>query len=253
MVRRSEDDDDDDDDVWSVLGCGPDRETGPGRLMKKGLTLILVGHINFIMGAIVHGSVLRHISKPSGRITTEYTFANIISVTSGLLSIATGIIAILVSRNLPAWKLHIGLLVSSFLNALLSAACAVGLLLAISLTIRSDGLGLMEGCNSTDVTPLNARSQVSADCPFDTTRIYDTTLTLWFCCALLAAVEAALSIWCFIVGLTLRGLGPCGYNYIKEQLEEEAQGGRAGAAAAAVDPSFSRQGHSLIGTCSSEA
>ena len=53
--------------------------------MKKGLTLILVGHINFILGAIVHGNVLRHISQPSEHITTEYTMANIISVTSGLL------------------------------------------------------------------------------------------------------------------------------------------------------------------------
>lgn len=53
--------------------------------MQKGLTLILVGHINFILGAIVHGSVLRHISKPNQHITTEYTVANIISVTSGLL------------------------------------------------------------------------------------------------------------------------------------------------------------------------
>lgn len=53
--------------------------------MKKGISLILVGHINFLLGAIVHGSVLRHISKPDGRITTQYTAANIISVTSGLL------------------------------------------------------------------------------------------------------------------------------------------------------------------------
>lgn len=53
--------------------------------MKKGLTLILIGHINFILGAIVHGNVLRHISKPSQLISTEYTVANIISVTSGLL------------------------------------------------------------------------------------------------------------------------------------------------------------------------
>lgn len=62
-----------------------DKDKGPRRLMKKGITLILVGHINFILGAIVHGSVLRHISKPSQHITTEYTVANIISVTSGLL------------------------------------------------------------------------------------------------------------------------------------------------------------------------
>lgn len=60
---------------------------------------------------------------------------------------------------------HIGLLISSFLNALLSAACG------ISLTIANEGRGLMLGCNFTDL-PINARSPVKADCPFDTTRIY---------------------------------------------------------------------------------
>lgn len=190
--------------------------------MRKGLTLILVGHINFILGAIVHGSVLRHISKPDQRITTRYTVANIISVTSGLLSITTGIIAILMSRNIRVIKLQIGLLIVSVLNALLSAACCLGLLLAISATVANNGEVLMVGCNDTQV-PINARSPVSARCPFDTTRIYDTTLALWIPCAVLAAFEAGLSVWCFIVGLALRGLAPCGNRYIKEQFEEEAE------------------------------
>ncbi|XP_072321715.1 keratinocyte-associated protein 3 [Eucyclogobius newberryi] len=196
-----------------------DKETGPGRLMKKGLTLILVGHINFILGAIVHGNVLRHISKPTHHVSTQYTVANIISVTSGLLSIATGIIAIVVSRNLHVIKLQIGLLITSILNALLSAACCVGLLVAIGVTVAHNGQGLMQGCNST--VPINAKSPVGVQCPFDTTRIYDTTLALWIPCSLLSAAEVGLSIWCFIVGLVLRGLSSCGHNYIKEQLEEE--------------------------------
>ncbi|XP_047218587.1 keratinocyte-associated protein 3 [Girardinichthys multiradiatus] len=202
--------------------CGFDKDKGPGRLMKKGLILILVGHINFILGAIVHGSVLRHISKPSQHISTNYTVANIISVTSGLLSIAAGITAIVVSRNLHGFKLQISLLIASFLNALLSAACCAGLLMAISITIAHNGAGLMFGCNDT-VVPINARSPVSSQCPFDTTRIYDTTLALWIPCTLLSAAEAGLSVWCFIVGLALRGLAPCGNSYIKDQLEEEAE------------------------------
>ncbi|XP_062243477.1 keratinocyte-associated protein 3 isoform X1 [Platichthys flesus] len=202
--------------------CTFDKEKGPRRLMKKGLTLILVGHINFILGAIVHGNVLRHISKPSQHISTEYTVANIISVTSGLLSIASGIIAIVVSRNIHLLKLQLGLLIVSFLNALLSAACCTGLLLAIGITVAHNGQGLMLGCNDTQV-PINARSPVSAQCPFDTTRIYETTLSLWVPCAILSALEVGLSLWCFIVGLALRGLAPCGNSYIKEQLEEEAE------------------------------
>lgn len=190
--------------------------------MRRGLTLIIVGHINFILGAIVHGSVLRHISKPDQHTSTEYTVTNIISVTSGLLSIVTGIIAILMSRNLFQIKLQIGLLVASILNVLLSAACCVGLLLAISITVAHNGEGLMKGCNDTEV-PINARSPVSARCPFDTTRIYDTTLALWIPCALFAAFETGLSVWCFIVGLVLRGVEPCGKSYIKEQVEGETE------------------------------
>ncbi|XP_054587845.1 keratinocyte-associated protein 3 isoform X2 [Nothobranchius furzeri] len=204
--------------------CSFDKDKGPGRLMKKGLTLILVGHINFILGAIVHGNVLRHISKPNQQISTEYTVANIISVTSGLLSIASGIIAIVVSRNLHEFKLQVGLLIASFLNALLSAACCTGLLLAVGITVANNGKGLMFGCNETAV-PISARSPVSAHCPFDTTRIYDTTLALWIPCAALSAAETGLSVWCFIVGLTLRGLAPCGNSYIKEQRIQQTHSG----------------------------
>ncbi|KAF7665776.1 hypothetical protein LDENG_00132050 [Lucifuga dentata] len=209
--------------------CTFDKDKGSRRLMKKGLTLILVGHVNFILGAIVHGNVLRHISKPSQHVTTEYTTANIISVSSGLLSITSGIIAIVVSKNLSLSKLQIGLLIVSFLNALLSTACSVGLLLAISVTIANNGQGLMQGCNDTQV-PINARSPVSAQCPFDTTRIYDTTLALWIPSAALSLAEVGLSVWCFIVGLALRRS-----SYIKEQLEEETE--------------FSNQRKHLIGQC----
>ncbi|CAG11036.1 unnamed protein product [Tetraodon nigroviridis] len=202
--------------------CSSDGDRGPRKLMRAGLTLILVGHINFILGAIVHGSVLRHISKPSSRITTQYTVDNIFSVTSGLLSILTGIIAILMTRNLRLKKLQVGLAVSSFLNALLSAACCLGLLVAVGFTVANNGEGLMLGCNDTEA-PINARSPVSARCPFDTTRIYDTALALWIPCTLLSGFEAGLSAWCFLVGLGLRGLVPCARKYIKEQFEEAVE------------------------------
>uniref|UniRef100_A0A9J7YZ98 Keratinocyte-associated protein 3 n=1 Tax=Cyprinus carpio carpio TaxID=630221 RepID=A0A9J7YZ98_CYPCA len=231
--------------------CDFDKQRGPGRLMKKGLTLIVIGHVNFILSAIVHGSVLRHISKPSNAISTEYTVSNIISVTSGLLSIASGIVAILVSRNITNLKLHIGLLVSSFLNAFLSLACLVGLILAISMTISADGSTLMKGCNYTNV-PVNARSPVIVNCPFDATRIYgiqdDTTLALWFTCATFTALEAGLSVWCFIVGLQLRGIGPCAQTYIREQLEEYAL-----ASGSKMDQDHTTQGERLIAHHSASA
>lgn len=129
-------------------------------------------------------------------------------------SIVTGIIAILMSRNLSNTKLvwmnfflclfytldtidpsplcflfttlflclqQIGLVVVSLLNALISAACSIGLLLAIGVTVAYNGQGLMVGCNDTEV-PINARSPISAKCPFDTTRIYVSSLYLTSFC-----------------------------------------------------------------------
>ncbi|KAM9817079.1 keratinocyte-associated protein 3 [Neosynchiropus ocellatus] len=199
-----------------------DQDRGPRRLMQKGLALILVGHINFILGAIVHGNVLRHVSQPDGQVTTEYTATNVISVCSGLLSIACGIVAIVASRNLRVSQLQVGLVAASLLNALLSAACCAGLLLAIGVTVAHGGRGLMRGCDASDA-PVDARSPVGVQCPFDATRIYDTTLALWIPSSVLAATEAGLSVWCLVAGLTLRGLVTCGNSYVKEQLEDEAQ------------------------------
>ncbi|XP_075772399.1 keratinocyte-associated protein 3 isoform X3 [Pelodiscus sinensis] len=153
-------------------GCGFDLGRGPQRLMRTGITLITLGHLNFILGAIVHGSVLRHVANPERTVTSEYTTANIISVGSGLLSIAAGIVAILVSRNLDTSALHWALLCVSLLNCLLSAACSLGLALAISLTVASRGHRLILGCNSSAL-PADARAAIATnDCPFDTTRLY---------------------------------------------------------------------------------
>uniref|UniRef100_A0A8C0H9N4 Keratinocyte associated protein 3 n=1 Tax=Chelonoidis abingdonii TaxID=106734 RepID=A0A8C0H9N4_CHEAB len=185
---------------------------GPQRLMRAGITLIVLGHVNFILGAIVHGTVLRHVANPERTVTSEYTTANVISVGSGLLSITAGIVAILVSRNLLKAALHWALLCVSLLNCLLSAACSLGLALAISLTIASRGHRLIVGCNSSAL-PADARAAIATnDCPFDTTRIYDTALALWFPSMVMAVVEAALSGRCCVVSLILRGIGPCRDN-----------------------------------------
>uniref|UniRef100_A0A8C5MZ65 Keratinocyte associated protein 3 n=1 Tax=Leptobrachium leishanense TaxID=445787 RepID=A0A8C5MZ65_9ANUR len=136
-------------------------------------------------------------------------------------SITTGICAILASRNLGRASIHWALLVLSLLNSLLSAACFLGLFLAICLTIANGGKNLVSGCNYT-VLPADTRSVVmSNECPFDTTRIYDTTLALWFPSMFLSAVEMALSLRCSVVAFILRGIGPCGKNYLSQRLQEE--------------------------------
>uniref|UniRef100_A0A8B9BPC5 Keratinocyte associated protein 3 n=1 Tax=Anser brachyrhynchus TaxID=132585 RepID=A0A8B9BPC5_9AVES len=148
----------------------------PRRLMLAGLGLIVLGHGSLVLGAIVHGSVLRHVARASRAVTPEYAVANVVSVVSGLLSITAGIVAILVSHNLSRAALHWTLLSVSLLNCLLSTACSVGLALAIALTVHSRGMRLVTGCNSSAL-PADARAAIATnDCPFNTTRIY---VSIW--------------------------------------------------------------------------
>ena len=57
---------------------------------------------------------------------------------------------------------------------LLSAACSLGLLLAVSLTVANGGSHLIADCHSGLLDPLVPLDQGSghADCPFDPTKIY---------------------------------------------------------------------------------
>ncbi|NXW36808.1 KCP3 protein, partial [Phaetusa simplex] len=113
---------------------------------------------------------------------------------------------------------HWTLLSVSLLNCLLSIACSVGLALAIALTVHSRGMHLVRGCDSSAL-PDDARAAIATnDCPFNTTRIYDTALALWFPAMLLAAAEAVLSGRCCLVALIFRGIGPCARSYSKEQV-----------------------------------
>ncbi|XP_023780100.1 keratinocyte-associated protein 3 [Cyanistes caeruleus] len=113
---------------------------------------------------------------------------------------------------------HWTLLSISVLNCLLSTACSAGLALAVALTVHSRGTHLVRGCNSSAL-PLDARAAIATnDCPFNTTRIYDTALALWFPSLLLAAAEAVLSGRCCLVALVFQGIGPCAHSYGKEQM-----------------------------------
>ncbi|NXD87315.1 KCP3 protein, partial [Halcyon senegalensis] len=190
----------------------------PRRLMRVGLGLIVLGHGSLVLGAIVHGSVLRHVAGTARAVTPEYAAANVVSVGSGLLSIALGIVAILVSHNPSRAALHWTLLSVSLLNVLLSTACSVGLALAIALTIHGRGRHLVVGCNSSALPEDTRAAIVTNDCPFNTTRIYDTALALWIPAMVLVVAEAVLSGRCCLVALILRGIGPCARSYGKEQV-----------------------------------
>uniref|UniRef100_A0A4W2CXH4 Keratinocyte associated protein 3 n=1 Tax=Bos indicus x Bos taurus TaxID=30522 RepID=A0A4W2CXH4_BOBOX len=202
--------------------CLADAARGPRRLMRVGLALILVGHVNLLLGAVLHGTVLRHVANPRGAVTPEYTTANVISVGSGLLSVSLGLVALLASRNLFRPRLHWALLALALVNLLLSAACSLGLLLAVSLTVANGGRRLIADCHPGLLDPLVPLDQGSghADCPFDPTKIYDTALALWIPSVFMSAAEAALSGYCCVAALTLRGVGPCRKDGLQEQLEE---------------------------------
>lgn len=58
--------------------------------MRAGLGLIVLGHGSLVLGAIVHGSVLRHVAGASRAVTPEYAVANVVSVGAGLLVRAAG-------------------------------------------------------------------------------------------------------------------------------------------------------------------
>ncbi|KAG8522446.1 Keratinocyte-associated protein 3 [Galemys pyrenaicus] len=182
--------------------CFADTTRGPLRLMRVGLALILVGHVNLLLGAVLHGTVLRHVANPRGAVTPEYTVANVISVGSGLL--------------------HWALLAVGLVNLLLSTACSLGLLLAVSLTVANGGRRLIADCHPGLLDPLLPLDEGlgQADCPFDPTRIYDTALALWIPSLLMSAVEAVLSGYCCVAALTLRGIGPCKNKRLQKQLEE---------------------------------
>ncbi|NWS77264.1 KCP3 protein, partial [Crotophaga sulcirostris] len=113
---------------------------------------------------------------------------------------------------------HWTLLSISLLNCLLCTACSVGLALAVALTVHSRGRRLVLGCNSSAL-PADARAAIATnECPFNTTRIYDTALALWFPSMVLAAAEAVLSGRCFLVALIYRGFGPCTRGCDTEQV-----------------------------------
>ncbi|XP_035767892.1 transmembrane protein 54a [Neolamprologus brichardi] len=149
-------------------------------LMKMGLALVLVGHVNFILGALVHGTVLRHISLQRQVKNLVYPIANIIICV---------------------------LLVFSFIAGFLASASTASLLLSVITAIMSKGKALLTQCNET-VQNISSFS-ITNECPFDPTRIYATTIILWLPLIFTSVVEAAFSFRCFAVCTSLLYLCPC--------------------------------------------
>uniref|UniRef100_A0A8C8RMQ7 Transmembrane protein 54 n=1 Tax=Pelusios castaneus TaxID=367368 RepID=A0A8C8RMQ7_9SAUR len=177
-------------------------------LMKTGLILIVIGHLSFISGALVQGTVLRYVANPQDTISLQYSISNVISVTSAILK----------------WAVF-SLSISS---TLLSLFCSVGLAVSIVITFANKGHALLATCTFANVELI----QISHECPFDPTRVYSSTLSLWTMSLVLDSVEIIFSIRCFLLTLALLNLKLCrrsrkkkvSLQFVQAESREAAEG-----------------------------
>ncbi|XP_067311570.1 transmembrane protein 54a isoform X2 [Pseudorasbora parva] len=179
--------------VNSGLCCGSLKDDKI--LMKMGLGLVLVGHVNFLLAALVHGAVLRQTKVIIWSQKLVYPISNVIALVAGLMAIIGGISAIVLSKNKKNQLLSWFLLVVSVLATLLGAASAVGIGVATVRVIYLDGENLFANC---ELAANMSLYSITNECPFDPTRIYGTTLILWFPLILMSLVEVVFSCRCFL-------------------------------------------------------
>ncbi|KAB5561931.1 hypothetical protein PHYPO_G00012160 [Pangasianodon hypophthalmus] len=163
-------------------------------LMKMGLGLVLVGHVTFLLGALVLGTVLRDVKVNAQTATIEYAISNIIALVAGLVAVMGGISAITLSKNMKNQPLKWWLLVVSIMTCVFGAASAISVSVSMVTAIHNDGSSLLKQCKLNGT--VNTYS-ITHECPFDPTRIYGTTLTLWVLLILMSVVEVVFSARCF--------------------------------------------------------
>ncbi|XP_076863896.1 LOW QUALITY PROTEIN: transmembrane protein 54b [Brachyhypopomus gauderio] len=178
--------------VISGLCCANLEE--PRSLMKMGLCMVLVGHVNFLLSALVHGTVLRNVTlNPQ---TMEYAISNILALVAGLVGVIVGILVIVLSKREKSRELMWSVCVLSAGSGLLAAASFVGLMVSVVCTIIHGSKGLLEQCNLPDGM---SSFSITDECPFDPTRIYSTTLILWAPLVVMSVVEGVFSGRCVAV------------------------------------------------------
>ncbi|XP_075630242.1 transmembrane protein 54 [Balearica regulorum gibbericeps] len=187
-------------------------------LMKTGLILLIIGHLNFIIGAFVHGTVLRFMVTPRDAISLQYVVTNAASVISALLTISCGIAALMLSRYLAPAALKWAVFALSTSSSLGCLSCLLGLAVSIGLTLGSQGRVLLTPCTVADVT----LAPVSRECPFDPTRVYSSTLSLWAISLLLNSMEIVFGIRCLLLTLDLLRLGRCCRRALRRKVSLQA-------------------------------
>ncbi|KAM9384031.1 transmembrane protein 54-like isoform 2-T2 [Pholidichthys leucotaenia] len=149
------------------LCCGSLED--PKVMMKMGLSVVLVGHVNFLLGALVHGVVLRHINLHKQARAMEYAISNVVAITAGMVGIFVGVVAIVLSKNKKSKCLTWTLFSLSLVAALMAAASVIGLFVSVVKAIIYGGRSLLTHCRFPDAV---GYSSVTNECPFDPTRIY---------------------------------------------------------------------------------
>lgn len=173
--------------------------------MKMGLSVLLVGHVNFLLAALVHGVVLRHINLHKQARAMEYAISNVVALTSGLVGVIVGILTIILSKNRRRRSLTWAVFALSLLAALMAAASAIGLSVSVIRAIIYGGRSLLTHCRFPDAV---GYSSVTNECPFDPTRIYSTTLILWVPLIVTCLLQLVFSSRCFSTCVSFLGL-PC--------------------------------------------
>ncbi|XP_059344821.1 transmembrane protein 54 [Ammospiza nelsoni] len=174
-------------------------------LMKTGLILLIVGHLIFISGALVHGSGLRFVLGARDAAALHYGVTNSAAVIAALLPISCGVCALLLSRYLGPAALKWALLALSSCSSLCCLCCLLALLAAVGLTLGTQGRLLLGPCSAGSST----LAPGSRECPFDPTRVYSSTLSLWVISLLLEATGIFFSTRCLLLTLELLSLGCC--------------------------------------------
>lgn len=177
----------------------------PKTLMKMGLSMVLVGHVNFLLGALVHGVVLRHINLHKQARALEYAISNVVALTSGLVGVVVGILAIVLSKNKRSRCLMWALFTVGLAAALMAAASAIGLFVSVVRAVIHGGRSLLTHCRFPDAI---GYSSITNECPFDPTRIYSTTLILWVPLIVTCVIQMVFCARCSAVCVSFLGL-PC--------------------------------------------
>uniref|UniRef100_A0A4W5KYX1 Transmembrane protein 54b n=1 Tax=Hucho hucho TaxID=62062 RepID=A0A4W5KYX1_9TELE len=157
----------------------------PKYLMKMGLSLVLVGHVNFLLGALVHGAVLRHINLNARAGTMAYSISNVVALTTGLV----------VRLRSNTWSLF----VVSLFGSLLATASAIGLTVSVVRATVNGGRSLLTHCRFPNAIDY---ASITNACPFDPTRVYVMSPCVFLCvCVCLFLCVSVCVFVCFCVFL----------------------------------------------------